>query len=204
MKSTMKNRILRALSSTGLSARVLIAVAFAGMITAACDVHGVADPGTLTSITVTPNATLVAGTTQQMVAVGHDAEGRDIAISPTWAIAASGGGITSSGVFTAGTVPGLFSNTVVATVGSVSGRASMTVIPGALATIVVTPSPVTLTVTTTQQFVAVGKDISGNIVAFTPTWSVVASGGAIDPNGIFTRIQCRPRVLGSRGLRRST
>jgi hypothetical protein len=33
MKSTMKHRILRALSSTGFSARVLVAIALAGVIT---------------------------------------------------------------------------------------------------------------------------------------------------------------------------
>ena len=187
MTSTMQNRLRRALTSTRRHARVLVAVALAGVITAACDVHGVSAPGTLTSITVTPNATLVAGTTQQMAAVGYDADGRVIAIAPTWSVIASGGAVNpTTGLFTAGTVPGLFPNTVRATVGGVSANASITVIPGALATIVVTPSPVTLAVTTTQQFTAVGKDASGNIVSFTPTWSVVAGGGNIDGNGIFT------------------
>jgi hypothetical protein len=186
MKSTMKHRILRALSSTGFSARVLVAIALAGVITSACDVHGVVAPGTLTSITVTPNATLVTGTTQQMVAVGHDAEGRDIAISPNWS-AASGGGITAAGVFTAGNVPGFFSKTVVATVGGVSGSADITVTPGVLATISILPTPVTLAVTATQQFVAVGKDAAGNIVGMTPTWSMLGSPvpGTIDQTGKF-------------------
>jgi Ice-binding-like len=186
MKSIRSNRVVRALTPTWRSARVLIAVAMAGVLSAACDVHGVSAPGTLMSISVSPNATLVSGTTQQMVAVGYDADGRVTSISPTWSVAASGGTIASSGVFTAGTVPGLFANTVVATVGTISGRASITVTPGALATITVVPTPVTLAVTTTQQFTAVGKDASGNIVTFSPTWSVVAGGGAIDQGGIFT------------------
>ena len=35
----------------------------------------------------------------------------------------------------------------------------------------------------TQQFTAVGKDAYGNVVAFTPTWSVEASGGTIGVGG---------------------
>ena len=186
MIRSTKNRIVRALSLTGFRARVLIAVALASVLTTACDVHGVSAPGTLARIAVTPNATMIAGAAQQMVALGYDAEGRVVAVTPTWTVAASGGTVASTGVFTAGTVPGLFTNTVVASVGNISGSASITVLPGALATITVVPTPVTLAVTATQQFTAVGKDISGNIVAFTPTWSVIADGGAITQAGIFT------------------
>src|ERR1019366_1674021 len=98
-------------------------------------------------ITVTPDATLAAATTQQMLAVGHDADGRVVTISPTWAIAAGGGTINSAGMFTAGGATGLFANTVVASVGTISGRASITVTPGVLASITVVPTPVTLAVT---------------------------------------------------------
>ncbi|HEY5491878.1 MAG TPA: hypothetical protein VIK25_11870, partial [Gemmatimonadaceae bacterium] len=185
MKSITKNRVVRALSPTWRSARVLIAVAMAGVLTAACDVHGVSAPGTLTRISVS-DETLVAGATRQMVAVGYDADDRVMSITPTWSVVASGGTIASSGVFTAGSVTGLFPSTVVASVGTISGRASITVIPGPLATITVVPTPVTLAVLGTQQFIAVGKDASGNIVTFTPTWSVVAGGGAITQTGIFT------------------
>jgi hypothetical protein len=37
-----------------------------------------------------------------------------------------------------------------------------------------------------QQFVAVGKDASGNVFVISPVWSVVNGGGAIDNNGQFT------------------
>jgi hypothetical protein len=185
MMNTMLNRVRRALSPTGLSARVLISVVLTGAIISACDVHGITSPGTLMSITVTPNATLAATSTQQMTAVGYDADGRAITIAPTWSVVA-GGTINSSGLYTAGAVAGVFPHSVVASVGSISGNASITVVPGAIASITVVPSPVTLAVTATQQFVAVAKDAGGNIVAFTPTWSVVAAGGAIDQNGVFT------------------
>ena len=186
MISTSMNRILRALSPTGFRARVLVAVAVAGVVASACDVHGISAPGTVASITVTPNATLSPTGVQQMVAVGRDADGRVVGISPTWSVAAGGGTISSTGLFTAGNVPGVFANTVVASVGTVSGRASITVIAGPLATITVTPNPATLGVTATQQFVAVGKDAGGNTVVFTPTWTVIAGGGTIDQSGNFT------------------
>ena len=112
MRNFTQNRILGALSRTGFSARVVLVAAIAGALTLACDVHGVTAPGTLVSMTVSPNATLVAGSTQQMTAVGYDADGRVVTITPTWTIVAGGGTINASGMFTAGTMPGLYANTV--------------------------------------------------------------------------------------------
>jgi hypothetical protein len=56
---------------------------------------------------------------------------------------------------------------------------------GVLASITVTAGT-PLAINATQQFVAVGKDSSGNVVTFTPTWSVAASGGTISATGMFT------------------
>ncbi len=179
MTSNTKNRFRRTF-------RAFAAVAVAGTFISACDVHGVSAPRALASIVVTPNATLASTSSQQMTAVGEDADGRVISITPTWSIAASGGTINSTGMFTAGTVTGLFANTVVATVGSISGRASITVTPGVIASITVVPNPVTLAVTAKQQFIAVAKDAAGNIVQFTPTWSTLVGGGTIDSLGNFT------------------
>jgi len=58
--------------------------------------------------------------------------------------------------------------------------------PGPLATITVTPNP-TLPIGALQPFVATGRDAKGNLVAITPTWSIVAGGGAINSSsGLFT------------------
>ncbi len=56
---------------------------------------------------------------------------------------------------------------------------------GALASIVVTPGT-SLAINATEQFVAVGKDSAGHVVVFTPTWTVVASGGTVSASGLFT------------------
>src|ERR1700694_3247380 len=59
-------------------------------------------------------------------------------------------------------------------------------IPGPLATITVTPNP-TLPIGALQPFVATGRDAHGNLVAITPTWSIVAGGGASNSSsGLFT------------------
>src|SRR5689334_16389105 len=184
MTRIMNGRTRRALRAVRFGARTLAAAAI--VAAAACDVHTLSGPGALARITVSPNATLVAGTRQQMVALGYDAEGRDVSITPTWSVEAKAGTISPSGMFSAGLVAGSFVNTVVASVGPIAGRASIIVTPGALASITLTPNPVTLAVATTQQFAVVGMDAGGNIVPVNPTWSIVAGGGTINQAGMFT------------------
>ncbi|MEO8032541.1 MAG: ice-binding family protein, partial [Gemmatimonadota bacterium] len=105
---------------------------------------------------------------------------------PVWSVAAGGGTISGAGLFTAGTVAGVFANTVTATAGGVSGAASVTVAAGALATIAVTPSPATVPSSTSQQFTALGEDVNGNPVAITPTWTASSGAGTIDGSGLYT------------------
>ena len=142
--------------------------------------------GTLAAITVTPNpASVIVGGTQQFAAAGQDAYGAPVTFTspPTWSVS-GGGSITSAGVFTAGTVAGSY--TVTASSGGVTGTATVTVTPGALATITVTPNPASVAARATQKFTATGRDANGNVVAFTVTWSVVNGGGTINSTGTFT------------------
>ena len=176
-------RSLRTLRPRVLAAG--LAVAVAGVLFTACDSPTEARP--LATITVTPNpASLIINGTQQFVAVGKDANGNVLTITPTWSVVAGGGTISSTGLFTAGLTAGTFTNSVQATSGTISGTATVPVLAGALATITVTPGPVSLAINATQQFTAVGRDIGNNIVAITPVWSVVASGGSISATGMFT------------------
>lgn len=144
--------------------------------------------GPLARIVVTPNPqTLAAGATQQYTAVGTDAGGNVLAVSPAWSVVNGGGTIdAATGLFTAGTTTGSFANTVRATNGGISGSATVTVTPS-LATIVVTPNPQTVPAGATQQFFAAGRDANGNAFPTSVVWSVVNGGGTIDPaTGIFT------------------
>jgi len=166
---------------------VFVAIAVAGLSAAACDVHGISEPGSLSAIVVSPNpATIAANGTQQFSAVGKDFSGTNVTISPSWSVVAGGGTISASGLFTAGPTPGTFASTVKATSGSISGTATVIVTTGPLASITVTPNPDTLAINGTQLFTAVGRDVAGNVVVITPTWSVVASGGTITTAGSFT------------------
>src|SRR6185295_17362182 len=167
MRKPITGRALRALSPPRRSARLaLVAVLAGALFGAGCDVHGIADGGDLSSIAISPNPQiLVAGTTQQFTAAGTDYVGQSVRFTPTWSVEAGGGTISTTGMFTAGTVAGTYTATVKATSGDGhSATATITVVPAALATIVVSPNPNTMVVGEAQQYVAVGKDASGNVV----------------------------------------
>jgi hypothetical protein len=168
------------------TARILAALTFAGIMTAACDVHSPTAPGNLVTLTVTPNVTLPINGTQQFTAVGLDALGDTVAVAPAWSIVAGGGTINGTGLFTAGTVPGVYNATVQATSGTLTATANVTVVAGPLSTITVTPNPQALAIGGTQQFIAVGHDVANNVVPITPVWTVTASGGTINATGLFT------------------
>ena len=182
------------LSSTGLFTAGTTPGTFTNTVSVTCSgitatATVIVTAGPLASITVTPSsATLAPGATQSFAAVGRDANGNVVAITPVWSVAAGGGTIVAgTGLFTAGTTPGTYTNTVTATSGTLSGTATVIVTVGALATITVTPNPATLGTGGTQQFTAVGRDANGNVVTITPVWSVAAGGGSIVAGtGLFT------------------
>ena len=152
------------------------------------DASVIVTTGPLATITITPSPVTVAiRATQQFTAVGKDAHGNVVAITPAWSVVASGGAIdASTGLFTAGATAGTFTNTVRVSSGSVFATATVTVPPGALESITVTPSPVSLAIGAQQTFTAVGHDDDDNVVAITPTWTVTSGGGTITGVGVFT------------------
>lgn len=188
MNSSMRIRIRRGLTLRARPARVAIAVMAASLFAVACDVHGISDAGTLVSLAISPNPqTLPAGGTQQFTLTGSDFAGASVSVAPVWTVIAGGGSISPAGVFTAGATPGTYANTIQATSNGLTTTATIIVTTGALASITVTPNPTTLPTGATQQYTAVGKDASGNVVTITPTWSIVAGGGTIAPTtGLFT------------------
>lgn len=161
-------------------------VATSGPVTSSSTV--VITAGTLASITVTPDTvSLAIGAAQQFVAVGKDAQGHVVDIpARVWSVAHGGGTIDTAGAFTADTTAGTFANTVTAKSGSISGTASVTVLPGPLETITVSPPSSSLAIGAQQTFTAVGHDTYNNVVAITPNWLVVSGGGSIDSSGVFT------------------
>ena len=132
MRISINNRTLRALSPPGQTG-LITALAFVAALFAACDVHTPTGPGSLANITVTPNVTLSMSATQQFIATGQDADGNIVSILPTWSVVAGGGVISNTGLFTAGSVAGTFTQTVRAISAGVSGFASVVVTPGTAA-----------------------------------------------------------------------
>lgn len=187
MNGVTIGRTVRALSQRGRIARSLAAVAIATLFTTACgDSSG---PRTVATVVIAPTTTTLApGATQQFTAVITDNEGNVLSKNtPTWSIAAGGGTITQTGLFTAGTAAGTYSNTVVVTCSGISATATVIVTAGPLATIIVTPNPGTMAINATQQYTAVGRDANNNVVAITPAWSVTNGGGTINAtSGLFT------------------
>jgi hypothetical protein len=181
-------------ASSGLFTAGTAAGTFANTVRVTCNgitatATVIVTAGPLETITVTPDpATMAINATAQYTAVGRDANNNVVAITPVWSVTAGGGTINAStGLFTAGATPGTYTNTVRATSGTIFGTATAIVTTGPVATITVTPNPVTLQVNTTQQFTAVGRDGAGNVVTITPVWSVTNGGGTINAStGLFT------------------
>ncbi|HEX9128442.1 MAG TPA: ice-binding family protein [Gemmatimonadaceae bacterium] len=186
MKSVMQGLTVRALGQRARIARVMVAVAFAGLFAAGC--KSTSEPGLTSTITISPTSvTLAPGGTQQFTVVAKNADGDILAIpDPIWAVSGGGGTITSTGLYTAGTTAGTFTNSVSVTCNGVTASATIIITPGPLTTITVTPNP-TLLIGATQQFTAVGHDANGNVVAITPVWSTVNPPGTIvAASGLFT------------------
>jgi hypothetical protein len=184
MKSVIMSRTLQSLVSRARIARVLVAVAFAGVFAAGC--KSTSEPGVTASLTISPTTvTLAPGGTQQFTLVAKNAAGDILTLpDPIWSVTGGGGTITSTGLYTAGTTAGTFSASV--TCNNVTATASVIVTAGAPASIEVTPDPATLPILTTQQFTATVKDANGNVIVVTPVWSVINGGGSINATGLFT------------------
>ena len=187
MESAITSRVVQSLTQRARIARVVVAGALAVLFMAACSSS--TDFSPISSLTIAPtSATLAPGGTQQFTVVTKDGRGNTVTgNTPSWSVVAGGGSISSTGLFTAYTIAGTYTNTVAVTCSGITVFATVIVAPGALASITVTPNPATLPINTTQQFTAVGRDATGNVVAITPVWSVVAGGGSINAaSGLFT------------------
>lgn len=120
----------RLFHARSLAAAAFLTACSGGSTSPASTPGGTTHPSTpsLASIVITPNpASVATGGTQQFTASGKDANGSVFAFTPSWSVVAGGGAISSSGLFTAGSAPGTFTNTVQAASGTVSGFASVTV-----------------------------------------------------------------------------
>ncbi|MGE5675622.1 MAG: Ig-like domain-containing protein, partial [Mycobacterium leprae] len=138
--------------------------------------------GVATQIDVAQTLTLAVRETAALPVTVKDAAGNVIADAAVSVL--SHLGTWATGQFTAGKQAG--SETITVQCGAVTATVSVTVKPGALARLTVTPAAVTLAAGATQQFAATGADPYGNKIALTEPVSWSAAKGTMNPDGSFT------------------
>lgn len=141
-------------------------------------------PGKLSEIKLTPSAaTMQAGNSQKWQAEGFDAYNNPVAVTPTWRVTESIGEITEEGMFTAQQAK---AGQVIASAEGVSGSVDVTVEPGALRMMSVTPEQLSLTAGETAQMIVVGYDAYGNPTPIEPIWHVPDGMGTVSADQVFT------------------
>jgi hypothetical protein len=133
-------------------------------------------PAPVVSVTVSPtSATLLPGATQQFTATVTGSSNTAV----TWT--ATGGNVSSSGLFTAGTTTGGFAVTATSVADATkTASASVTIQPAPVVSVTVSPTSATVQSGATQQFTATVTGSSNTAV----TWT--ATGGTISSSGLFT------------------
>jgi hypothetical protein len=155
-------------------------------------------PATLVSMQVTPPLpSVAAGLSQQFTAIGiyTDNSTQNLTISATWAttaasVATVSNAIGSQGLATSSS-PG--SATISATMGGVSGSATLTVTPATLVSIAVTPANPTIAKGLTAQMAAVGtytdhstQDLTTKVTFSSATPGVATISNAAGSQGLAT------------------
>ena len=124
------------------------------------------------------------GATQSFTATGHYSDGSTASVAVNWT--ATGGTISSSGLYTAGSVAGNYQVVATQQDGSISKAAAVTLTaaPPVLTSITVAPATISLAPGATQQFAATGHFSGGGTGSVAVTWT--ATGGTVSPGGIYT------------------
>ncbi|OGB74132.1 hypothetical protein A2V68_02255 [candidate division Kazan bacterium RBG_13_50_9] len=163
-------------------------------------VSGSAQPSVvLTAVTISPSAAILsAGATKQFSTKAYDQFGQAISnASYAWTASSAAGSINDTGLFTAGSVAGYYTNAikVAASLGGVTkyAYASITVsgtTPPAtvLTAVTVSPSATILSTGVTKQFSAKAYDQYGNTInsGVSYGWSASSAAGTISGLGLFT------------------
>lgn len=139
---------------------------------------------TLTSFTVSPTTgtALAPGQTRQFSTqqLWSDGQTRNFGVTYT----ATGGSISSSGLFTAGSVAGSFMVIANCLCGALDTAFVTVEVPAQLTKITVSPKTVSLNAGATQQFGATANWSTGATTLPPITWS--ATGGSISTSGLYT------------------
>ena len=169
----------------------MVLAACSAAVLAACElqqrtVTGASLPVALQIVTLPKSVTLAPYQTHHFMAYGRTASGDSISLVVRWS--ASGGIITSSGIYTAGSSAGTYR--VIASAEALADTAAVTVseTTAPVASISVVPATATVVLTGTRQFTATLRDALGNllggrVVTWTSSAPLVA---AVSPTGLVT------------------
>ncbi len=154
--------------------------------------------GALARLAIAPtNATITADDVLTFTATGYDGNGNAVPVTPTWD--AEQGAIDGAGLYEP-TFAGVWS--VSARAGGLNASTRVTVLPGALARLAVSPGDVDLSADETLQFTATGYDRAGNPVPIAPFWEAqdgTISGGAYVPHhtGVWSVNASQALIVGT-------
>jgi calcineurin-like phosphoesterase family protein len=141
------------------------------------------NPPTLVRVVLLPpSVTLAKGASQQFSSYGTMDNGEDVTITVDYS--ATGGSISSSGLYKAGTSTGTYRVIAREHGGTLADTSSVTITSAKLAQVVLVPSSVTLLKGATQQFQSYGLMNTGDSVAVSVSYS--ATGGTISSSGRYT------------------
>lgn len=146
---------------------------------------GPADPSPITEVTVNPSAvTLDVGETLTFVAAAEHEDGSTSAPPIAWS--ATGGSISTGGVYTPGPTAGLFGVTASLVGGALSASAAVTIVApvSPIVSLNVSPGSASLASGGVRQFSVSASREDGSSLTPAVTWS--ATGGSISSDGLYT------------------
>ncbi|MEO8450811.1 MAG: hypothetical protein ABI647_13515 [Gemmatimonadota bacterium] len=137
----------------------------------------------ITGVTVKPSApTLAPGAPQQFYATGSLNTGGQSGVDVVWS--ATGGTITSTGMFVAGSRAGKYRVIARLQLGTVADTAIVTVGSLPITQLILAPGSATVAPGSSLNLTASGKRSDGSTAAVSPAWQ--ATGGTITSNGVYT------------------
>jgi hypothetical protein len=165
----------------------LLGCLLAGAAAAGCSgSDGGPDAVRLESISVAPgNVMLAPGAVQPFSAAAHFSDGSTEVAAVTWS--ATGGTVTSTGDYTAGSTPGDY-HVVATQQGGILADTALVTIPAPpppnLVAVELTPPTATVQSGQTQSFTVTGRLSDHSTAAVPASWS--ATGGTISAGGVYT------------------
>lgn len=127
-------------------------------------------------------ATLAPGTSQQFTAYGRTVSGDSVATAVTFA--ATGGSVSSAGLYAAGQAAGTFLVIATSAMSNVADTSIVTVQTTPLAQLILVPAVVAVAAGGSVPFQVYGRTTGGDSVALDAAY--VATGGAITAAGLYT------------------